>query len=95
MKAKSLALLVLTLCFPSDVGQGSQLILNNGAGTISNHGTVRLLAGASPAANANYAPISATIWNGVGIYQALGGTWDPAAMSSRPPPPRRAFRACR
>jgi T5SS/PEP-CTERM-associated repeat protein len=57
-----------------DVGNGSQLTV----GTITNNYHVRILAGAKPAANTTYSPISAGTWiaGGNGIYQAVGGKWD-------------------
>jgi T5SS/PEP-CTERM-associated repeat protein len=58
-----------------DVGNGS--LLDVGGGTISSYGTIRILAGARPAANETYAPISAATWiDPVGSYQPVGGTWD-------------------
>jgi T5SS/PEP-CTERM-associated repeat protein len=73
-----------------DVGKGSSLTLTgngtitgNGTtvtnGTITNNGTVRILAGAGVAAGNVYSPISATTWSGSGVYQALGGTWNPTS----------------
>jgi T5SS/PEP-CTERM-associated repeat protein len=70
-----------------DVGAGSSLSLSGNAtitsgtttvtnGTITNNGTVRVVAGAGVAKGKAYSPITATTWNGSGIYQALGGTWD-------------------
>jgi T5SS/PEP-CTERM-associated repeat protein len=60
-----------------DVGRGSSLMINNGAGTITNDGTVRIVCGAGVAADGTtYKPISAANWYGSGIYQPLGGTWD-------------------
>jgi len=61
-----------------DVGNGSQLTVGGGAGTITNNLYVRILAGAKPAASATYSPISAGTWiNGTnGVYQAVGGKWD-------------------
>jgi T5SS/PEP-CTERM-associated repeat protein len=58
-----------------DVGRGSSLVVNNGSGTITNDGVVRLLAGAN-VATGDYSPISAGTWSGSGIYQGVGGTWD-------------------
>ena len=58
-----------------DVGRGSLLTVTNG-GTITNDGTIRILAGASVASGNTYSPISAGTWTGGGTYQALGGTWD-------------------
>ena len=61
-----------------DVGRGSSLVVSvsGSAGTISNSGTVRILAGAGVAAGNTYSPISAAAWTGSGAYQALGGTWN-------------------
>ena len=58
-----------------DVGNDSLLKVNNGTGTITNNGTVRILAGAGAAAT-TYTPISATTGNSSGTWQAVGGTWD-------------------
>jgi hypothetical protein len=53
------------------------LTVDGGTGTISNSGTIRILAGAGvPADGAQYSPISAGTWSGSGKYQALGGVWD-------------------
>ncbi|MGD0516890.1 MAG: PEP-CTERM sorting domain-containing protein [Thermoguttaceae bacterium] len=59
-----------------DVGNGSLLTVNNGSGTITNSGTVRILAGAGATAGKAYTPISAGTWSGTGIYQAIGGKWN-------------------
>ncbi len=59
-----------------DVGRGSSLALGFGHGTISNSGTVRVLAGAAVPAGNTYSPISAATWSGSGTYQAVGGTWN-------------------
>ncbi len=60
-----------------DVGRGSLLTVGGGAGTITNNGTIRILAGAGvPADATQYAPISAGTWSGGGTYQAIGGTWN-------------------
>jgi T5SS/PEP-CTERM-associated repeat protein len=59
-----------------DVGRGSVLSVASGAGTITNNGTVRILAGAGvPANGVLYSPIAAGSWGGTGTYQAVGGTW--------------------
>ena len=58
------------------VAGGSNLTVGSGTGTLTNDGTVRIIAGAGPAIGATYTPISAGTWTGGGIYQALGGTWD-------------------
>jgi T5SS/PEP-CTERM-associated repeat protein len=57
-----------------DVGRGSSM--NVGSGTVTNNGTVRVLAGAGVAAGNVYTPITAGTWSGTGTYQAVGGTWD-------------------
>ena len=59
-----------------DVGRDSSLTVNNGTGTLTNNGTVRILAGANVPANATFTPISAAWSDTAGTYQALGGTWD-------------------
>jgi T5SS/PEP-CTERM-associated repeat protein len=59
-----------------DAGTGSTLNVGNGTGTITNNGKVRILSGANNAAGNVYAPISAGTWSGMGIYQAVGGTWN-------------------
>jgi T5SS/PEP-CTERM-associated repeat protein len=58
-----------------DVGNHSLLKLNNGNGTITNDGTVRILAGAGAVAT-TYTPISATTFTNNGTWQAIGGKWD-------------------
>jgi hypothetical protein len=59
-----------------DVGNDSLLNIGGGSGTITNKGTVRLLAGASAAAGTPYSPIAAGIWTGTGTYRAVGGKWN-------------------
>ena len=59
-----------------DVGRGSSLTLTGSAQEFTNQGTVRIVAGAGAAVNSAYAPIVATTWDGSGVYQAVGGTWD-------------------
>ena len=59
-----------------DVGCSSSFTVGGGIGTVSNSGTIRILAGPSTLANFAYSPISAKTWNGTGSYQAVGGTWD-------------------
>jgi T5SS/PEP-CTERM-associated repeat protein/autotransporter-associated beta strand protein len=59
-----------------DVGRDSTLVIGGGSGTISNSGTIRILAGASVPPGACFAPVSAGNWTGTDTYQALGGTWD-------------------
>ena len=63
------------------IGSSSLLAIDVGNGSLLNwltinDGTVRIMAGASPAANATFTPISAGNWSGSGTYQAIGGTWD-------------------
>jgi T5SS/PEP-CTERM-associated repeat protein len=64
-----------------DVMNGSSLNVGNGDGTLTNNGSIRIMAGAAPASNASYRPISAGAWNTqtYGVVQALGGTWDSVA----------------
>ena len=58
-----------------DVGRGSYLTV--GGTGLTNNGTVRVVAGASPADGNTYTPITAGTWAGTtGTVQALGGTWD-------------------
>ena len=60
----------------ADLGKGSSLTVN---GTLTNNGTIRLVAGAT-AADGTYTPVTAGIWAGTtGTVQALGGTWDAAS----------------
>ena len=67
-----------------NVGRGSLLTVGGSAGTVTNNGTIRILAGAGvPASATKYTPIAAGTWvNGGGgrggsaTYQAIGGTWD-------------------
>jgi T5SS/PEP-CTERM-associated repeat protein len=64
-----------------DAGTGSSLTVGGGSGTISNPGTVRLVAGAG-AASGTYTPISygtLTLSGSHGTVQALGGLWNSAA----------------
>jgi T5SS/PEP-CTERM-associated repeat protein len=61
----------------ADLGRGSSLTIGNGTGTLTNDGTIRLVAGAG-AANGSYKPISAGTWSGTGTVQALGGIWNSA-----------------
>ncbi len=59
-----------------DVGRDSLLTVGGGTGTLTNSGTVRILAGAGvPVDGVQYSPISAGSWGGTGTYQAIGGTW--------------------
>jgi T5SS/PEP-CTERM-associated repeat protein len=63
-----------------DVGQGSLLTVGStGTGTITNNGTVRILAGAGAIGGAEYAPIVAGTWAGTGSYVGVGGTWNAAS----------------
>jgi T5SS/PEP-CTERM-associated repeat protein len=60
----------------ADIGKGSALMVRStGTGTITNNGTIRLVAGAA-ADNGTYKPISAGTWAGTGAIQALGGIWN-------------------
>ncbi|NQU23834.1 MAG: PEP-CTERM sorting domain-containing protein [Candidatus Nealsonbacteria bacterium] len=62
-----------------DVANGSLLSalkIYNSPGAIINDGKVRILAGAGATAGNVYEPIVASAWEGSGIYQAVGGTWD-------------------
>jgi T5SS/PEP-CTERM-associated repeat protein len=61
-----------------DVGNGSQLTINNGTGAITNGGTIRILAGAKATAGIAYMPISAGTFSS-GTYQPIGGTWNATA----------------
>ena len=62
-----------------DVGRGSSLRANNGSSQIYNNGKIRIFAGADATPGGTYAPIVASAWNGSGVYQAVGGTWDATA----------------
>lgn len=55
-----------------DVGRNSSLTVGNGTGSITNSGTIRMVAGAG-AANGTYTPIQAGSWTNTGTIQALGG----------------------
>jgi hypothetical protein len=57
-----------------DVARGSSLKVGSGTGTVTNNGTVRIVAGAGVMANTTYLPISTGSWSGTGIYQAVGGS---------------------
>ncbi|MBN2021632.1 MAG: hypothetical protein JW809_02460 [Pirellulales bacterium] len=59
-----------------DVAHDSRLVIGGGTGKITNNGTVRLVAGAGAATGGPYTPILAGAWEGAGVYQAVGGTWD-------------------
>ncbi|HBO42410.1 MAG TPA: hypothetical protein DD670_00410, partial [Planctomycetaceae bacterium] len=61
------------------VDGSSSLIVGGGSGAITNGGTVRIMAGAVPATDAVYTPISAGAWTESGVCQAVGGTWDALA----------------
>jgi large repetitive protein len=56
-----------------DVGRGSSLTVGT---TLSNSGTVRLLAGAGVSVGNAYSPIISSTWSGSGAYQPVGGTWN-------------------
>jgi T5SS/PEP-CTERM-associated repeat protein len=61
-----------------DVGRGSLLNISSGAGHVfTNNGNLRMVAAADAAAG-NYMPVMADTWNGVGAYQAVGGTLNTA-----------------
>jgi T5SS/PEP-CTERM-associated repeat protein len=59
----------------ADIGRGSSLTIGNGTGSLTNNGTVRLVAGAG-AANGTYTPMSYGTMSGSGTVQALGGIWN-------------------
>ncbi len=59
-----------------DVDRDSSL----NAGTITNNGKIRILAGAGIAADV-YVPMSADTWAGFGTYQSIGGTWDAGSQT--------------
>jgi T5SS/PEP-CTERM-associated repeat protein len=61
-----------------DVGQNSLVTVGSGTGTITNNGTVRIVAGAGVPVddNTKYKPIAAGTWGGTGTCQPIGGTWD-------------------
>ncbi len=62
-----------------DVGPGSSLWVGGGSGTLTNNGTVRVVAGAGASTSGNpYSPISAA-WAGSGSVQPVGGTWNSGA----------------
>jgi T5SS/PEP-CTERM-associated repeat protein len=67
-----------------DATNGSRLTVNNGTGTITNNGTIRLLAGAGAIAGVAYTPVSAGIHSGSGGYQGVGGIWDLASRTLTP-----------
>jgi T5SS/PEP-CTERM-associated repeat protein len=54
---------------------GSRLIVGSGSGTITNNGTIRLVAGAG-AASDTYTPMQYASMSGTGTMQALGGVWN-------------------
>jgi hypothetical protein len=63
-----------------DVGRGSSFAVNGG-GTLTNNGTVRVVAGANTTnvpAGGQFSPISAGTWAGTSgnAVQAVGGTWN-------------------
>ncbi|MEA5114898.1 MAG: hypothetical protein VB050_12815 [Geobacteraceae bacterium] len=59
----------------TDIDRGSSLTISSGSGTITNNGTIRLVASAG-AANGVYTPITYGTMSGTGSVQALGGIWD-------------------
>ena len=59
-----------------DIGHGSSLTIGGGTGTITNNGTIRVLAGAGVPAGIPYTPITAGFWSGGGVVQAVGGVWN-------------------
>jgi T5SS/PEP-CTERM-associated repeat protein len=59
----------------TDLGYGSTLIVGGGSGTITNNGTIRLVAGAG-AASDTYTPMQYASMSGSGTVQALGGVWN-------------------
>jgi fibronectin-binding autotransporter adhesin len=59
--------------FAIDVGRGSSLTVGGGTNTVSNSGTLRVVAAANVAAG-DYTPISSGAWSGTGTFQAVGGT---------------------
>ena len=59
-----------------DVGRSSLLQANNGTGTLTDNGNVRVVAGADVPAGDIYTPISAGTWSGSGTFQPVGGTWN-------------------
>lgn len=70
-----------------DVGLGSKLTVDNGAGTIINNNRIQVVA-SSGAAPGVYNPINATSWTGSGRIQAVGGTWDNLANTMTVNPAR-------
>ncbi len=70
--AESLSLSAQSL-LAMDIGKGSHLDL--GSGEMANGGVVRMAAAADAAAGP-YRPITAGVWSGGGVYEALGGTWE-------------------
>lgn len=60
------------------VGDGSSITVGGGIGTVTNQGTIRLLA-AHGSAGGTYTPIAAGSWTGTGTVQAFGGKWNSAA----------------
>ena len=59
-----------------NVGRGSSLAVVSG-GTMTNWGTLRVLAAAGVPAGHTFSPISAGTWSDSGTDQAIGGTWNP------------------
>jgi len=62
-----------------DVANGSLLQRDSSSLVITNNGIVRILAGARAKEGRVYSPIDAAAFSGSGIYQAVGGTWDPTS----------------
>ncbi len=59
-----------------DVGKGSTVTVGSaGTGTLTNNGTIRLVAGAGAAAG-TYKPVSAGTWENNGTIQVLGGVYN-------------------
>ncbi len=58
-----------------DAGYGSTLTVGAGSGTLTNNGTLRLVAGAAVAAGA-YKPVYAGEWDNNGTFQVIGGTYN-------------------
>ena len=59
-----------------DVGCNSSLTVGGGAGTITNEGTICVLAGVGVPTGPASTPISSGDWEGSGTYQGIGGTLD-------------------
>jgi T5SS/PEP-CTERM-associated repeat protein len=59
-----------------DVGRGTSLTISGTAPTLTNNGTLRILAGASVPVAGSYTPVSAGTWGGTGTCQPIGGKWN-------------------